>query len=135
MARRHKQKQKPDLSGLELELMREIWSLETATAAEVKARLSRPLADTTIHTVLGNLQKKGYVGLVPTTERAKRYRPLVEREVVAGRSLGKLIQNLFHGSPAEAMMHLVKSEAVDEEELAEIRKLLDERTTKGGRSS
>lgn len=130
-----KPSQKPELSALELELMREIWSLGTATATEVKARLRRSLADTTIHTVLGNLQKKGYVALVPTTERAKRYKPLEEREVVAGRSLRKLIQNLFHGSPAEAMMHLVKSDAVDEKDLAEIRKLLDEKAAKGGGKS
>ena len=130
-----KERQEPDLSGLELELMREIWSLGTATATEVKARLSRPLADTTIHTVLGNLQKKGYVGLVPTTERAKRYKPLVEREAVAGRSLGKLVKNLFHGSPAEAMMHLMKSELIDEKELKEIRSLLEEKISEGGKQS
>jgi len=124
--------ERPELSALELELMREIWALETATATEVRARLSRPLADTTIHTVLGNLQKKGYVKLVATTDRAKRYKPLVDQDAVARRSLRKLVKSLFHGSPAQAMMHLMKSEHIDEKELREIRRLLEEKSKEGG---
>ena len=111
---------------LELELMQIIWERGNATAAEVGEALGprRPLAGTTIHTVLANLRKKGYLEPIPTVERALRFAPSVRREAVASRSLRRLIGNFFGGSPQRLMAHLIRGEAVDERELNEIRKLL-----------
>ena len=85
-----------------------------------------PLADTTIRTVLRNLRKKGYVEPVPTIERGMRLRPTVPREVVARRTLRELVEGFFGGSPRKALSFLLKDEAIDEDELAAIRRILEE---------
>ncbi len=117
----------PELSGLELSVMRVVWKAGSATASEVRAGLVRDYADTTIHTVLSNLQKKGYIAPVPTIERARRYRPSVPREAVVKRSLKKMVKDLFDGSTAAAMLHMLRHEKLDEDELEELRRLLDEK--------
>jgi len=114
-----------DPTPLELEVMQILWERGDATAAEVGGALARrALADTTIHTVLANLRRKGYVAPVPTIERALRFAPAVPRERVASRSLRRLLAEFFDGSPRRLMAHLVQEERVDARELAEIRKLL-----------
>jgi predicted transcriptional regulator len=123
----------PPLGPLELTLMQVIWERGSATAAEVgKAlRKERPLADTTIHTVLANLREKGYLEPIPTVERALRFAPRVPREQVARRSLRQLLDEFFGGSPRRLMAHLIQQERVDETELAEIRKLFRSAGKKG----
>ncbi len=125
----------PELTPLELTIMQIVWERDNATAAEVGQALQekRPLADTTIHTVFANLRKKGYVEPIPTVERALRFAPCVRREQVAGRWLTGLMRDFFGGSAPRLMAHLIEEEKVDEAELAEIRKLLQSGSRKGGK--
>jgi predicted transcriptional regulator len=124
-----------ELTPLELSLMKIVWDRGTATAAEISDILAptNSLADTTIHTILANLRKKGYIEPVPTIERAFRFAPRVPRENVAKRSLRRIIGDFFEGSPRRLMAHLIGEEA-DERELEEIRKLLKHSKKKGGRN-
>jgi BlaI family transcriptional regulator, penicillinase repressor len=119
----------PELSRLEMAVMTVVWKLGDCSSAEVIAEFSkqRPLAETTIRTVLANLRKKGYLEPIPTIERGFRLRATVSRDAVAGRTLGGLVASLFGGSPREAIAHLLNDERLDEAELAEIRRLLDEK--------
>jgi predicted transcriptional regulator len=123
----------PPLTPLELTLMQAVWERGSATAAEVTQTLrkERPLADTTIHTVLAKLREKGYLELIPTVERSLRFGPRVPREQVARRSLRQLLDEFFGGSPRRLMAHLIQHEKVDETELAEIRKLFRAAEKKG----
>ena len=131
--RKKKSSGQPELTGLELTLMQVIWERGDATAAEVREALpaALDLADTTIHTVLANLRRKGFIEPIPTVERSMRYAPCVPREAVAHRSLGELMQQFFGGSPKRLMAHLLRDEAMDEGELEEIRKMLRKKA-KGG---
>jgi BlaI family transcriptional regulator, penicillinase repressor len=119
----------PELSRLEMAVMNVVWALGDCSSAEVIAEFTkqRPLAVTTIRTVLANLRKKGYLEPIPTIERGFRLRATVSRDAVAGRTLGGLVASLFGGSPREAIAHLLNDERLDEAELAEIRRLLDEK--------
>lgn len=123
----------PELTPLELELMRIFWERGSATASEISQALgeARPLADTTIHTVLANLRKKGYLEPVPTIERALRYAPAVPQGQVATRSLRQIMRDFFGGSPKRLLAHLISEENVDERELAELRKMLREKGAEG----
>jgi BlaI family transcriptional regulator, penicillinase repressor len=127
--RKPRKKELPDLSRLETAVMAVVWQLGDCSSAEVIAEFSkqRPLAETTIRTVLANLRKKGYLEPIPTIERGFRLRATVSRDAVAGRTLGGLVASLFGGSPREAIAHLLNDERLDEAELAEIRRLLDEK--------
>ena len=142
MARKRKstQGELPELTPLENQLMRVIWEQGNATAAEIGETLKddRPLAATTIHTVLSNLRKKGYIEPVPTVERSLRFAPRVAAEQVAGRSLRRLMGEFFGGSPQRLMAHLIQEEKPDAAELEKIRKILNQHGSrpskeKGGR--
>jgi BlaI family penicillinase repressor len=116
-----------ELSDLELAVMDVVWDLGEPSSAEVVERFTerRPLAPTTIRTVLASIERKGYLERVPTVERGLRFRPRVSREAVAGRSLRKLVSDLFGGSPRHAVAYLMREGDLKEEDLEEIRRMID----------
>ena len=119
----------PELTGLELEIMRLVWELGECSSGQVIAacRHKRALADTTVRTVLANLRKKGYLEPVPTIERGFRLKPRVSQRSVARGSLRKLVSSLFANSPKEAVLSLMEDEQMSEEDLAEIERLIESR--------
>ena len=125
-----------ELSDLELAVMDVVWELGEPSSAEVVERFTarRPLAATTIRTVLASIEKKGYLERVPTIERGLRYRPRVSREAVAGRSLRKLVSTLFGGSPRHAVAYLVNQGDLEEADLDEIGRMIETHKRQGGRS-
>ncbi|HYN20817.1 MAG TPA: BlaI/MecI/CopY family transcriptional regulator, partial [Thermoanaerobaculia bacterium] len=108
--RKKKAEELKELSDLELAVMDVVWQAGECSSAEVVERFQarRPLAATTIRTVLASIERKGYLERVPTVERGLRYRPRVPRDAVAGRSLRKLVTSLFEGSPRNAMAYLLR---------------------------
>ena len=72
----------PALGDLEVQVMRTIWARgEPVTVRDVLGNLQaeRPLAYTTVMTVMGNLRKKGWLQR-HDEGRAYRYEPLVSAE-------------------------------------------------------
>jgi predicted transcriptional regulator len=106
-----------------------VWELGESTSADIVDAFTRrrPLAPTTIRTVLSNIEEKGYVQRVPTTERALRYRPSFPREAVATQTMHQLVGRLFGGSSKLAIAQLLANEELDAEELDEIQKLVARR--------
>jgi BlaI family transcriptional regulator, penicillinase repressor len=131
MARRSKQSRQPEseLSRLEMETMDEVWKLGECSSAEVIEAFAkrRPLAPTTIRTVLTKLKAKGYIEAVPTVERGMRIKPSVERESVIQRTLDRLRKDLFGGSPRQAIAFLLHAEEISEAELDELGSLIEQR--------
>lgn len=130
MARKTREQQpESELSRLELEVMDEVWKLGECSSSEVIEAFAkrRPLAPTTVRTVLSKLRAKGYVEAVPTIERGARFRPSVARESVVRRTLDRLREDLFGGSPRQAIAYLLGSEEISEEELDELRGLIEAR--------
>lgn len=123
------------LSDMELEIMNIVWRIEHCTSAEIIKEYcrKRPLAETTIRTVLSTLRKKGYLDLVPTKERTYIYRSAVSRESVARRSLRTLIKRLFRGSPHEAIAYLIEDEDLDDAEFDAIRQMVESK--RGGKEN
>ncbi len=87
--------------------MMALWAAGKATVHEIRARLlpDRPLAYTTVMTVMDRLARKGVV------EREKRgrahlYRPAVTQEIVSEHALKQFVENFFHGSRDELRQHL-----------------------------
>ena len=126
-----------ELSALEQDVMKVCWRLEQFTSAEVIEEFckTRRLADTTIRTVLSKLRDKGYVELIPTTDRRYRMRPAVDRESVAERLLNQLVSGLFGDSPQEAILYLLKDESLRAENLDEIRARIEARRKELGPSA
>jgi predicted transcriptional regulator len=117
-----------ELTELETEVMQVVWEQGVVTAADVRTALGpeRPLAHTTVITVLENLRKKKVVRAVPSIGRARKFRASVEKGAVADRLVSGLLGRFFDGSPASLVAHLVKERDLDDKELEEIRSLLGE---------
>lgn len=127
MNERHGQTGPRRLSALEQEIMLVIWDKERTTAKEIKAALdeTRPLAQTTILTVLSRLKGKGYVHEVPSLGRSLLFEASVPRDDVAQRDVQRVIDHYFDGSPSRMVQYLVENGAMDHAESQAIRREID----------
>ncbi|MBW0103825.1 BlaI/MecI/CopY family transcriptional regulator [Pseudonocardia sp. KRD-291] len=105
------------LGELEATVMDVLWrSVDPCRVRDVRAELApgRPLAYTTVMTVLDNLHRKGWVRR-ELDGRAYLYRPVASREEVTARALRDLLDS---SEDAEAvLLHFVRSASERESEL------------------
>ena len=114
------------LGGTEMEVLRHVWALGRATVRDVHARVEaeRPLAYTTVMTVMKNLADKGLLS-VETDGAAYVYRAAADPDVVRGGVLSGILDKVFGGSPTALVQTLVRHEALSEADRAALRRLLD----------
>ncbi len=117
------------LHKLELQLMKIVWEKGRATARDVKDAIDedRPLAESTIRTMLRSLEKKGF--LTHDVDKDNRhqpfvYRPVVQRDEVFRGMLSDLLDRLFDGSKELLLNYLFENEDVSLEELQRLREKL-----------
>ena len=98
-----------DLSRLELECMKAIWLHQATTVAAVQEHLLpfRPLAYTTVLTVLDRLAKKGAVSRIKQG-KAHLYSPALSFETSRAEAIALLLDFYFDGA-AEKLMNYLKS--------------------------
>jgi BlaI family transcriptional regulator, penicillinase repressor len=127
---------KHHLADLQMAIMQVLWERGEATVGEVRDDLagSRPLAYTTIGTMLAKMERNGQVAH-RTEGRANIYRPLVEKEQVSRSMTGELLKRLFSGDVADMVCHLLDECEVSPEELARLKRLIrqKEQELKDGR--
>jgi predicted transcriptional regulator len=117
MARRRSQ----TLTDGEARLMQVLWAKQSATVAEVAARLRSHYS--TVQTMLRILEAKGYV----THEKAGRaftYRPLVDQTQARRRALSHLVSGLFNNSPSLLVLNVLEDERIDPVELDRLKQLI-----------
>jgi BlaI family transcriptional regulator, penicillinase repressor len=86
-------------------------------------RDTRPLAHTTVATLLSRLEKRGL--LLATREgRQVTYRAAVAQREVRRSMVTALLSGLFDGEARGLVSHLVDQRHIDADELAEIRAVL-----------
>ena len=113
------------LSGRQLAIMRVLWERGEATIAQVQSLLDveRPLAYSTVATVLSRMEQKGLVTR-RSKDRMYYYRPAVS-QMGAGQSMvGELVDRVFGGSASQLVNHLLDSDQVDAKELQRIKELV-----------
>jgi BlaI family penicillinase repressor len=115
------------LSQPQIELMKVLWKQDRLSVSQVHEQLNqlKPLALTTVATMLKRLQEKGIV----SHEKAGRqylYTAQVSEQQVRSSMLGNLLNHLFDGEPEALVHHLVDQEQVSAEDLQKIRDLLDQ---------
>ncbi|MHB1458060.1 MAG: BlaI/MecI/CopY family transcriptional regulator [Armatimonadota bacterium] len=103
-------KKKPDLSPAEFEVMDIVWKRGNATVKEIQADLGpdRPLAITTICTLLFRMKEKGYVKAVEKG-MAYVYHPLAKRDEVVRNKLGDLVDHILGGDVAPLATYIVEN--------------------------
>jgi len=83
------------------------------------------VAYTTIMTVMKNLAEKGYLKYRKDGVTYV-YSPAQEPDSVRFNLVKDLIKKVFKGSPSELVQTLVQGEDMDEKELSEIKKMIDQ---------
>src|SRR5699024_396607 len=101
--------------------------LEEATVKQVRKRIleNREVAYTTIMTVMKNLTEKGYLKYRKEGV-AYVYSPSQRPDSVRSKLIGDLVNKVFKGSPKKLVQTLVKSKGLTEEDLNEIKHLIDD---------
>jgi len=114
------------LTDLELDLMKVVWDLGPCTVREVHEHLldQRPLAYTTVLTVMGILEQKGHLRK-EKDGRAHRYTPTRGRRQVLGEMVTEFVGRVFDGSARPLLLSLLEGENVSGEDLAAVRRLLE----------
>ena len=115
------------LSGLQLAVIRVLWRLKRATVADVQIELEsdRPLAYSTLATILKRMEDKGVVRHF-VDGRTFIYEPLVAADQVGYSVVSDLVEKVFAGRPSELVSHLLESHEVKSDELARIKAMIDE---------
>ena len=115
------------LPDAELEVMQALWSLPAPAArGEISAIVcaQRPMAQTTLLTLLSRLAEKGFVA-VEKQGRQSVYTPLVARQDYLAAQSRRFVRKLCGGSMSAFATALCDS-GLSREELAELRALLEE---------
>ncbi len=115
------------LTEFELEIMHVVWELGDATVKQVHEVLSarRPVAYTTVMTMLGLLAKKGHLKR-EESGRAFVYRPAHPKGRVVSRMLDDFVEKVFRGSARPLVLALLKDRKISKRELDEIVRLAEE---------
>ena len=122
--------QRSPVSDAELEVLKVLWAAAPATVRDVVAALGkrrRRLAYNTVLTLLSRLREKGYV-TADRRETAHLFRPLVTRDELLGSTLTALANRLCDGTASPLVQALVRDQRLSADEIADLRKLLDELT-------
>ncbi|MFI5454749.1 MAG: BlaI/MecI/CopY family transcriptional regulator [Isosphaerales bacterium] len=125
----------PGLSEAEREVLKVLWDYGPGTVREINEvleRRGRRWAYTTVATLLQRLGVKQYVAGDPSAV-AHVYRAVVTRDELLERRLKDAADELCDGRAAPLVLALVQSSRFSADELARLRRLLDEAA--GGPSS
>ena len=122
----------PKPTDAELTLLRVLWQTGPSTVRELWEHASR-IQQTGYTTVLKTLQIMLAKGLVrrDETDRSHVYRAAVAQEETQRQFVGHLLDRVFAGSARKLVMQALSVKKASREELAEIRKLLDEMEEEG----
>jgi predicted transcriptional regulator len=124
---------RPPVSDAELEVLKVLWAAGPATVRDVSAALARRrrrLAYNTVLTLLTRLRDKGYVA-ADRREPAHQFRAVITRDDLLGSSLKALADRVCDGTASPLMLALVRGRRLTAEDLAALRKLLDDLESKG----
>ncbi len=114
------------LSDLQIAVMRALWNKPNASTTDVveALRATRPLAHTTVATLLTRLEKRG---LVATNRDGRQltYRAMISESQIQRSMVSDLVSSLFMGNTSALLSHLVNQDEIDNGDLEKIRQLLE----------
>jgi BlaI family transcriptional regulator, penicillinase repressor len=114
----------------ELEILKALWEQGPSELKQVCAALrrGRPVATTTVATMLKLMQEKGLVDR-DEASRSSVWSARVSREAASTSLVRRLMDLVFDGSARRLLAHMIETEKLSPQERAEIRRMLDEGST------
>jgi predicted transcriptional regulator len=121
-------------TGAELDILAVLWRLGSATVREVHDALKKQRGYTT---TLKEMQVMIDKGLVIRSERFRShvYEAGIPREQTRSQIAGDLLERAFEGSARELMLGALAAKPASNEELEEIKRMIDAFVKKRGKSS
>jgi predicted transcriptional regulator len=115
------------LTEQELEIMKVIWELPTATVRDVYETLlrRRRIAYTTVMTMMNIMEEKGYLKK-RAGEKAYVYRPAQPKSKVIRAMVQEFVERVFNGSAQPLLVQLVKDRQLSQKDLEEIAREIKE---------
>lgn len=119
--------QSPRPTDAELEILRVLWNLGPSTVRQVHDQLSqkRDVGYTTMLKLMQIMTDKGLL-LRDESERSHVYRAKQKEAVTQKQLVKDLVTRAFEGSTEKLVMQALSSKKASAQEIADIRKLLDE---------
>jgi BlaI family transcriptional regulator, penicillinase repressor len=115
----------PRISAFELQLLEKLWDLGPCSVREIHESLperDRP-AYTTVQTMIYRLEEKGAARRIRKIGNAHIFQAMLTRKAVHRRLIGDLL-NLFGGSAAPVVSHLVETGKLTLSDVRELEKRL-----------
>ena len=115
------------ISDAEHAVMEALWQASPLTATEVSDRVAekRGWSLATVKTLLSRLVAKKAVAPEPDGRRFL-YSPTIERTDYVGSESRRLVDRLFGGRAAPLLVHLVEAEALSDDDIDEIERMIRE---------
>ena len=118
------------LTTQELAIMKVVWRTGAATVRDVYEFLrgTRPVAYTTVMTMMNILETKGYLTKEKKDkqDRAYQYRPTRPQRLVVTAMVREFVNRVFDGASKPLLLHLVKETRLNKAERAALLRLIKE---------
>ncbi len=107
--------------------MKVIWGRDEATVRDVYEALreKRPVAYTTVMTMMKILEEKGYLKKT-TGERAHVYKPAKPRNQVVGAMVRDFVDRVFDGAPNSLLLQLARDNKLSDKQRRIVKQLIEE---------
>ena len=114
------------LTAPQIDILRVLWTHSEATVIEIQQalRAKRPLAATTIATLLSRLEKRGLV-TYRTEGRQYVYRAVIQERDARQHALVEVTEGLFAGDVAAMVSQLLSSHELRPGDLERVKMLID----------
>jgi len=115
------------LTGQELEIMKIVWRLPSATVRDVYEALleQRKIAYTTVMTMMNILEEKKYLKK-QAKDRAYVYQATRPRSDVIKAMVREFVDRVFNGSAEPLLVHLLKDRRLSQKDLEKIARAIRE---------
>ena len=114
---------------LELEILKVLWRIGPATVRQIRDELAtvRDLAYTTVMTMMTIMDTKEYVKRTKDG-RSFIYEATYQEQKASRNMLQDVVDRLFGGSTRAVVQHLLESSSLDEDELKQIRQIINKKS-------
>lgn len=107
--------------------MKVVWRLDTPTVRAVyeALRKTRPIAYTTVMTMMNVLEDKGYLEK-KSNGRAHVYTPTKPRHQVVGAMVRDFVDRVFDGASSSLLLHLARDSRLSERQRKAVQRIIEE---------
>lgn len=117
-----------NITDAELQIMKVLWENYPLTSSEIIEAVSKstPWKPKTIHTLISRLVKKGGIS-ANRSSSYYQYTPLISKEELTNHETKSFLEKLYDGSIHLLVANFLKEESFSEEEIEELKHLLEEK--------